>query len=438
MGADRRLPDRFIDQAVTQLILVKMVTPEKIRSHMTASLYSRLSTLMFLQFFVWGAWFVTLGTYLNRLGFSGTDIGSAYLTNNIGAIIAPFFVGMIADRFFASERISGVLHLVGGVILYYVSTLSAANEIIVWLLVYNACYMSSLALANSIGFAHLNDPDTQFPRVRVWGTVGWIVAGLSITFVLAGFTDNVEATRVPMTMAATCSMVLGLYCFTLPHTPPAAKGKQVRIGDVLGLDALALLKDRSFGLFALSSLLICIPLAFYYSFANLFLNEIGMQGVAAKMSLGQMSEALFMLAMPLCFRRLGVKWMLLVGMVAWVLRYGLFAYGSLDLVGFLYLGILLHGVCYDFFFVTGQIYVNQQATPEIRASAQGFLALITYGVGMAIGTYVAGMVVDAHVIDGGHEWRSIWLLPCAFAAGIAVLFALVFREPERRLGRSAS
>ena len=421
-----------------QSILVKMVTPEKIRSHMTASLYSRLSTLMFLQFFVWGAWFVTLGTYLNGLGFSGTDIGSAYLTNNIGAIIAPFFVGMIADRFFASERISGVLHLVGGVILYYVSTLSAANEIIVWLLVYNACYMSSLALANSIGFAHLNDPDTQFPRVRVWGTVGWIVAGLAITFVLAGFTDNVEATRVPMTMAAACSMVLGLYCFTLPHTPPAAKGKQVRIGDVLGLDALALLKDRSFGLFALSSLLICIPLAFYYSFANLFLNEIGMQGVAAKMSLGQMSEALFMLAMPLCFRRLGVKWMLLVGMVAWVLRYGLFAYGSMDLVGFLYLGILLHGVCYDFFFVTGQIYVNQQATPEIRASAQGFLALITYGVGMAIGTYVAGMVVDAHIIDGGHEWRSIWLLPCAFAAGIAVLFALVFREPERRSGRSPS
>lgn len=413
-----------------------MVTPEKIRSHMTASLYSRLSTLMFLQFFVWGAWFVTLGTYLNGLGFSGTDIGSAYLTNNIGAIIAPFFVGMIADRFFASERISGVLHLVGGVILYYVSTLSAANEIIVWLLVYNACYMSSLALANSIGFAHLNDPDTQFPRVRVWGTIGWIVAGLAITFALSGFIDNVEATRLPMTMAAAGSMVLGLYCFTLPHTPPAAKGKQVRIGDVLGLDALALLKDRSFGLFALSSLLICIPLAFYYSFANLFLNEIGMQGVAAKMSLGQMSEALFMLAMPLCFRRLGVKWMLLVGMLAWVLRYGLFAYGSMDLVGFLYLGILLHGVCYDFFFVTGQIYVNQQATPEIRASAQGFLALITYGVGMAIGTYVAGMVVDAHIIDGGHEWRSIWLLPCVFAAAIAVLFSLVFREPERRSRRS--
>ncbi len=400
---------------------------------MTASLYSRLSVLMFLQFFVWGAWFVTLGTYLNGLGFSGTDIGTAYLTNNIGAIIAPFFVGMIADRFFASERISGLLHLVGGLVLYYVSTISEASEIIVWLLVYNACYMSSLALANSIGFAHMSNADTQFPRVRVWGTIGWIVAGLSITFVLAGFVEDVEATRLPMTMAAAVSLVLGLYCFTLPHTPPAARGRQVRIGDVLGLDALALLKDRSFALFAASSLLICIPLAFYYSFANLFLNELGMQGAAARMSLGQMSEALFMLAMPLCFHRLGVKWMLLVGMAAWVLRYGLFAYGSMDLVGFLYLGILLHGVCYDFFFVTGQIYVNQQSTPAIRASAQGFLALLTYGVGMAIGTYVAGMVVDAHVTDSGHDWQSIWLLPCAFAAAIAVLFALVFREPARRL-----
>lgn len=398
---------------------------------MPSNLYPRLSLMMFLQFFVWGAWFVTLGTWLNGLGFSGTDIGTAYLTNNIGAIIAPFFVGMIADRFFASERLSGVLHLVGGLILWHVTTLTDPGEIIFWLLVYNACYMSSMALANSIGFAHLPDPDAQFPKVRVWGTIGWIVAGLAITFVLSGFAENVEATRLPATMAAVFSVVLGLYCFTLPHTPPAARGQTVRIGDVLGLDALALLKDRSFALFSLSSLLICIPLAFYYSFANLYLNELGMEGAAAKMSLGQMSEALFMLAMPFCFRRLGIKWMLLVGMLAWVVRYGLFAYGSLDLVGFLYLGILLHGVCYDFFFVTGQIYVNQQATPAIRSSAQGFLAFLTYGVGMAIGTAIAGRVVDRFVIAGGHDWQAIWLLPCAFAAIIAILFALVFRDPAR-------
>jgi nucleoside transporter len=408
--------------------------PAKGRTTMHAALYSRLSVLMFLQFFVWGAWFVTLGTWLNGLGFSGTDIGTAYLTNNVGAIIAPFFVGMIADRFFATQHVIGVLHLAGAAILWQVTTLADTDAILLWLLVYNSFYMSSLALANSIGFAHMRDPDTQFPRVRVWGTVGWIVAGLSITLVLAGYRDNVEASNLPMTMAAVCSFLLGLYAFTLPHTPPAARGKAVAVGEMFGFKALSLLKDRSFALFAASSLLICIPLAFYYSFANLYLNEIGMMGAAGKMTLGQMSEALFMLVMPWCFRRLGVKWMLFVGMVAWVVRYAAFGFGALDLVGLLYLGILLHGVCYDFFFVTGQIYVNQQATPEIRASAQGFIALITYGIGMAVGTYIAGVVVDAFVIEGGHDWRSIWLLPCIFAAAIALLFAIIFKEPEKPAG----
>lgn len=395
---------------------------------MTPSIYSRLSLLMFLQFFVWGAWFVTLGTYLNALGFSATEIGTAYLTNNLGAIIAPIFVGMIADRFFASEKVIAVLHLVGAAVLYYVTTLSETTEIILWLLVYNACYMSTLALANSIGFAQMHAPDLQFPKVRVWGTIGWIVAGLSITFILVGGEGNIETTNLPMTMAAACSAVLGFYCFSLPHTPPASRGEQVTMGRVLGLEAVSLLKDRSFAVFAASSLLICIPLAFYYSFANLFLNEVGMQGVAAKMTLGQVSEALFLLAMPFFFRRLGVKWMLLVGMLAWVLRYGVFAFGSIDLVGLLYLGILLHGVCYDFFFVTGQIYIDQRARQEIRASAQGFITLLTYGAGMAIGTYLAGRVVDIYVVEGGHNWQSIWLIPCAFAGLIAIVFALVFRE----------
>jgi len=400
---------------------------------MTTSIYTRLSVLMFLQFFVWGAWFVTLGTYLNSLGFTATDIGRAYLTNNIGAIIAPFFVGMIADRFFASEKVIAVMHLFGALVLFYVSTLSEANEIILWLLVYNACYMSTLALANSIGFTQMERPDVQFPRVRVWGTIGWIVAGLSITFVLAGTANNsavanIEATNWPMKMAAACSILLGLYCFTLPHTPPAGKGKQMTIGDIVGVQALSLLKERSFAVFAISSLLICIPLAFYYSFANLYLNELGMQGVAAKMTLGQMSEALFMVAMPFFFLRLGVKWMLLVGMLAWVVRYGLFAYGSIDLVGLLYLGILLHGVCYDFFFVTGQIYIDKKASAEIRASAQGFITLLTYGAGMAIGTYVAGNVVDANAIEGGHDWQTIWLIPCIFAAVIAIVFSFVFHD----------
>ena len=395
---------------------------------MSTSVYTRLSVMMFLQFFVWGAWFVTLGTYLFGIGFSGTDVSLAYLTNNIGAIIAPFFVGLIADRFFASQHVIGVLHLVGAGILYYVTSLTDVSQVVLWLLVYNACYMSSLALANSIGFAQMSSPDEQFPKVRVWGTVGWIVAGLTITFVLAGSAQgtNVEATTLPMTMAAVASVVLGLFCFALPHTPPPAADSTRTFADVAGTQALALFKDRSFLVFATASVLLCIPLAFYYSFANLYLNEIGMEGVAARMTLGQMSEVLFMLAMPFFFRRLGVKWMLLVGMLAWVLRYGLFAWGSMDMVGLLYLGILLHGVCYDFFFVTGQIYIDGKAGAQLRASAQGFISLLTYGVGMAIGTYIAGVVVDANVIEGGHDWTAIWLLPCGFAAVIVVLFAVLF------------
>jgi len=395
---------------------------------MNKAIYGRLSVMMFLQFFVWGAWFVTLGTYLNASGFAGSDIGLAYLTNNIGAIVSPFFVGMVADRFFASEKVAGVMHLLGAGVLWYVAGLSDVNTVLLGLLVYNACYMSTLGLVNSISFAQMSHPDSQFPGVRVWGTIGWIVAGLTISLVLAPQVTNVEATNVPMLLAAGCSAMLGLYCFTLPNTPPAGKGKRVTVADVLGFDALALLRDRSFAAFAACSLLISIPLAFYYGFTNLFLNELGMAGAAGKMSMGQMSEVVFMVAMPFFFKRLGVKWMLLVGMLAWVVRYGFFAYGTMDLVGLLYLGILLHGVCYDFFFVTGQIYVNRKAGVAIRASAQGFIALVTYGVGMAIGSYVAGHVVEWYEIDGGHDWRSIWLIPCVFAGVVAVIFSLVFRD----------
>ncbi|MDX1381036.1 MAG: MFS transporter, partial [Xanthomonadales bacterium] len=321
---------------------------------MNKTIYGRLSVMMFLQFFVWGAWFVTLGTYLNASGFAGSDIGLAYLTNNIGAIVSPFFVGMVADRFFASEKVAGVMHLLGAAVLWYVAGLSDVNAVLLGLLVYNACYMSTLGLVNSISFAQMSNPDSQFPGVRVWGTIGWIVAGLTISLVLAPQVTDVEATNVPMLLAAGCSAVLGFYCFTLPNTPPAGKGKRVTAADILGVEALALLRDRSFAAFAACSLLISIPLAFYYGFTNLFLNELGMAGAAGKMSMGQMSEVVFMVAMPFFFKRLGVKWMLLVGMLAWVVRYGFFAYGSMDLVGLLYLGILLHGICYDFFFVTGQ------------------------------------------------------------------------------------
>ncbi|MDG1997149.1 MAG: nucleoside permease [Emcibacteraceae bacterium] len=398
---------------------------------MNRKIYSQLSVMMFLQIFIWGAWFVTLGSYLNQIGFTGTEIGTAYLTNNIGAIIAPLFVGLIADRFFPAEKVMAVLHLVGAGVLYNVSGLEGTDNILLGLLIYNACYMPTMALANSVSFNQLDEPDAQFPRIRVWGTIGWIAAGLIISFVLGTQIENVEATSVPMKLAAAGSLVLGLYCFTLPNTPPKSKGKKISIGDMLGFESFAMMKDKSFAIFAICSLLISIPLAFYYTFANLYLNELGMTDVAAKMTMGQMSEAVFLVIMPFFFRRLGVKWMLLVGMLAWVVRYGLFATGDMEsLVALVYLGILLHGVCYDFFFVTGHIYVNHKADPAMRSSAQSFIALLTYGVGLAIGTALSGRVVDAFTTDGVRDWTSIWMTPCIFAFFVALLFMLTFKNEK--------
>lgn len=385
--------------------------------------------MMFLQFFVWGAWFVTLGTYLAAIGFSGADIGFAYLTNNIGAMVAPLFVGIVADRFFSSEKIMGAMHIAGALVLYAVSDFATQSAILLGLILYNVTYMPTLALVNAIAFNAMEAADRQFPKVRVWGTLGWIAAGLTISFVLTAFLSDVERTSAPMKLAAFASLILGLYSFTLPKTPPQNSGQSVTVRDMFGLDALALLKDRSFAAFALCSLLISIPLAFYYAFTNLFLNELGMPAVAATMSLGQASEVLFMLVMPILFVRLGVKWMLLIGMLAWVVRYAFFAMGDWGAMSWmLYAGILLHGVCYDFFFVTGQIYVDRKADKKIRASAQGFIALLTYGLGLAIGSVLAGVTVDYFAIEGVKDWSAIWWVPCVFAVLVALLFQLVFRD----------
>ncbi len=399
---------------------------------MDGKTYFRLSLMMFLQFFVWGAWFVTLGTHLGNIGFSGSQIGYTYLMNNIAAIISPFFVGMIADRYFSSQKVMGVLHLVGGVVMYSCAGLSAAGPLILGLLLYNLAYMPTLALVNAVSFHQMQSPDAQFPKVRVWGTIGWIVAGLTITLIQFNFFADVEKSSLPMKMAAIASIVMALYSFTLPNTPPQNVGKEITVGEVLGVKALRLMKERSFLIFVICSLLISIPLAFYYNFTNLFLNDLGMQGVAGKQTMGQMSEVIFMILMPWFFVRLGVKKMLLVGMLAWVVRYAFFANGNLGPgVWMLYAGILLHGVCYDFFFVTGQIYTDRKASRDIRASAQGFIALITYGVGIGAGSLVSGMVVDAYTTGGVKNWRMIWYLPCIFAAVIALFFALTFRERAR-------
>jgi nucleoside transporter len=388
---------------------------------------ARLSLMMFVQYFIYGAWLVTLGTFLGKsLGATGTQVGLAYMMPAIAAMLSPFIVGMVADRFFATERVLAALHLVGGVLLY-LATAQSTFQGFAWLfLAYTLCFMPTLALTNSISFDNMKDPGREFPRIRVLGTIGFIAVGLIIGALGA------DATAVPLRIGAAASVAMAIYCLTLPHTPPHNAGKPLSARDVLGLDALALLKDRSFAVFVLGSFLLCIPLQFYYAFTNPFLNEIGVSGAAGKMTFGQMSEIGFMLLMPWFIVRLGIKRMLLVGMAAWTARYLLFAYGDAGAgMWMLYLGILLHGVCYDFFFVTGQIYVDQRADIRIRAAAQGFIALVTLGAGQAIGSWLSGRVVDMYATGAGtavqHDWRAIWIVPAIGALGVLLIFAALFK-----------
>lgn len=386
--------------------------------------------MMFLEFFIWGAWFVTMWKYLAEIKFDQIT-GWAYATTGIAAIISPLFVGMIADRFFPTEKVLAVLHIAGAVLIYWASTITESTLFFWVLLGYTLCYMPTLALTNSISLGQMTDPEKEFPPIRVLGTIGWIVAGLIVGFMPESVSGlaTIENTGIPMKIAAGASLIMGFYCFTLPHTPPAAAGQKVTVSDVLCLKALKLMKDPIFAIFIICSLLICIPLAFYYQSANGFLGEVGMKNAAGKMTLGQMSEIFFMLVMPFFFTRLGIKKMLLIGMIAWVGRYLLFAFGDGGSgVAMLYIGILLHGICYDFFFVTGQIYVDKKAPKEIQASAQGFLTLVTLGLGMIIGNLINGKITTHYATEDGHNWKMIWLIPCVMAAVVVVVFALLFKE----------
>ncbi|QWP75350.1 nucleoside permease [Lysobacter sp. K5869] len=388
----------------------------------------RLSAMMFLQFFIWGAWFVTLGTYLVQgpLQASASQVATAFLSQSIGAIVAPFLVGLIADRYFAAQRILALLHLAGAVLMWSASAATSFGTFSACVMAYMLLFMPTLALANSIAMRHMQSPEKQFPPVRVAGSIGWIVAG-----VLIGWLGWEQAHRLDLTfkMAAAASLLLGVYALTLPDTPPLERQRNATLGQILGLDALRLLKSRSYLVFFLASIAICIPLSFYYNFTNPYLNDLGVRGAAGLQSLGQVSEVLLMLAMPFLFARLGVKTMLALGMAAWVLRYVLFAYGDAG-AGFALLvtGIVLHGICYDFFFVTGQIYTDAHAGPAFRSSAQGFITLATYGVGMLIGSFLSGAVVEHYTTAAGRDWLHIWLFPAGVALAVLVAFVLLFRE----------
>ena len=384
-----------------------------------------LSLMMFLEYFIWGSWYVTMGTYMSEnLQSSGVQIGAAYGALAIATMISPFFVGMIADRFFAAQRIMGVLHLLGGVLLF-LATKITGNTMFYWvILFYSLLYMPTIALSNSVAFHQMSDPGKQFPWIRVFGTLGWIVAGLLIGYL------GIEKTPSTFYMAAAVSVVLGLTSFFLPNTPPNA-GKAGTASDALGAQAFVLLKNKPYLVFFIAAVLVCIPLSFYYGFANLFLNEAGMQNAAGKMILGQVSEAVFILAIPFLFNRIGVKKMLLLGMLAWILRYLFFSYGDAGSNNWmLYGGIILHGVCYDFFFVTGYMYTEKKAGEKIKNAAQGLFTFATYGLGMFIGTFFSGFITDKYKTTEGHDWQSIWMVPAYIAIAVLVYFIFFFREKK--------
>tara|TARA_Y100001970_G_scaffold77700_1_gene98788 strand:+ start:16422 stop:17633 length:1212 start_codon:yes stop_codon:yes gene_type:complete len=390
----------------------------------------QLSLLMFFQFFIWGAWFVTMGTFLSQeFNSSGSELSLAYETQSIGAIIAPFIIGLIADKYFAAQKVLGTIHLFGALLLYNAGISENFSFFYPYILIYMLLYMPTLALANSVAFRQMKDPSKEFAPIRIFGSIGWIIAGLLIGYFSW---ESLNTLKNTFYMSSFISLILGVYSFTLPNTPPIIeKNKNKTISEIIGLDALKLLNDKAYLVFFIASILICIPLAFYYQHANQFLNEIGMEAAAAKMTLGQISEVLFLSLLPFFIKRFGFKSTLIVGILAWGLRYLLFSLGADGINSWmLILGIVLHGICYDFFFVSGQIYTNLKCKPEYKSSAQGLITLATYGLGMLIGFRIAGYLTDLYVITDGHDWEKIWIQPSIFSFVILILFIFTFRNEQ--------
>lgn len=397
----------------------------------------KLRLLMFLQYFIWGAWYTTVAVYMRNHGMENLTHWP-YTVTPIAAMVSPLFLGLYADRLFQTQKMLGILLLIGGVVMLLTPQASGTPAVFIGLLfLFNLCFMPTLALANSLVFYHTEDPEKQFPLIRVFGTIGWIVAGLTISFVLVWFTAGVipERTPLPLYLAGAAAVTLGLFSFTLPETPPSGRDMPVSLRGLFGLDALKSLGSRSFYIFIISSFLICIPLAAYYNFTQIFLETRGFQNIAAMQSLGQFSEVIFMLLLPLCFRRLGVKWVLAIGMGAWALRYLLFSIGAPDGVLWLILtGILLHGICYDFLFVAGQVYVERHAPPEYRAQAQSLIVFVTYGLGMLVGAQVAGTIYNLFLGEAtllnGEQFQTFWMLPAVFSLVVLAIFAMTFKPKK--------
>jgi len=385
-----------------------------------------LSVMMFLQYYIWGSWWVTMGTFMTEfLNSNGLQIGAAYSALAIATMISAFFIGMIADRFFSAQRLMGTLHIAGGLILFMASRVES-NGLFYWvILLYSLAYMPTIALSNSVAFRQMSDPVKQFPMVRVFGTAGWVVAGFMIALL------GIEKTPSTFYMGAIVSIILGLFSFALPDTPPQATTK-ASARSIFGIDAFVLFRERAYLIFFISAIFVCIPLSFYFGFANLFLNQAGMENAAGKMVMGQISEALFILAIPFLFNRIGVKKMLLIGMSAWILRYICFAFGDTGSnLWMLYAGIILHGVCYDFFFVTGYMYTEKKSNERIKNTAQGLFTFVTYGLGMFIGTWFSGFVTTYYSAGQVYQWRNIWFIPAYIAIAVLICFLFFFREKKQ-------